>query len=218
MLLDNLVNCNTCLGKPDKINRLFSFQKTELKWHGKTEDWVTSLYMYTVGNSVSHLSWGFDRFAQSKDDKDECCKIAKHNLPSDRPKFLQTWAVCWSYHTTSVKQRENMVIRQCLYNRCIQFSHNERTRTFWHVRPTKTQIRLRMRAVWSESSLDAWRNFAWLAIENELSEDSDQTARIPNVIWIFAGCTWSKVRFLTCGATACVYSSFFLYIYTAIIY
>ena len=35
-------------------------------------------------------------------------------------------------------------------------------RTFGYVRPTKTQISLRIRAVWSESSLPAWRNFASL--------------------------------------------------------
>ena len=31
-------------------------------------------------------------------------------------------------------------------------------------------------AVWSDSSLYAWRNFASLAIQNALSEDSGQTA------------------------------------------
>ena len=35
-------------------------------------------------------------------------------------------------------------------------------RTFWHVRPRKTQISLRFRAVWSESSLSVWRKFAFL--------------------------------------------------------
>ena len=39
-------------------------------------------------------------------------------------------------------------------------SHDVRKRTFGHMRPTKTQISLRIRAVWSESSLPAWRNFA----------------------------------------------------------
>ena len=52
--------------------------------------------------------------------------------------------------------------------------------------PTKTQISLRIRAVWSESSLSAWRNFAFFAIQNALSEDSDQTARMRRLIWIFA--------------------------------
>ena len=37
----------------------------------------------------------------------------------------------------------------------------------------KTQIRLRMREVWSESSLSAWRNFASLAIQNAPSRDSE---------------------------------------------
>ena len=32
---------------------------------------------------------------------------------------------------------------------------NVRKRTMWNVRPAKTQIRLRIRAVWSESSLGA---------------------------------------------------------------
>ena len=72
-----------------------------------------------------------------------------------------------------------------------------RKRTFWHVRPTKTQISLRIRAVWSQSTLLAWRNFASLAIQNALSEDSDQTARMRRLIWIFAGHTCPKVRFLT---------------------
>ena len=73
------------------------------------------------------------------------------------------------------------------------FSLTVRKRTFWHMRSTKTQISLRIRAVWLESVLSTWRNFASMAIRNAPSEDSDQTARI----WIFAGRTCPKVRFLT---------------------
>ena len=76
-------------------------------------------------------------------------------------------------------------------------SRDERKRTFWHVRPTKTQIRLRMRTVWSESSLSEWRNFASLAIQNAPSEDSDHIARMRRMIWVFSGGTCPKVRFLT---------------------
>ena len=75
-------------------------------------------------------------------------------------------------------------------------SRNMRKPNFWYVRPTKTQIRLRILAVWSESSLSASRNFASLAIQNAPSEDSDQTARMRRLIWIFAGRTCPKVRFL----------------------
>ena len=53
--------------------------------------------------------------------------------------------------------------------------------------PTKTQISLRIRAVWLESSLYAWRNFVSLAIQIALSEDSNQTALVRKLIWIF---TW----------------------------
>ena len=38
-----------------------------------------------------------------------------------------------------------------------------------------------------QSSLSAWWNFASLAIQNTPSEDSDQTAQMCMLIWIFAG-------------------------------
>ena len=38
-----------------------------------------------------------------------------------------------------------------------RFSLNVRKRALWHLRPTKTQISLRIRAVRSESSLSAWK-------------------------------------------------------------
>ena len=59
----------------------------------------------------------------------------------------------------------------------------------WHVRPAKTQISLSIRPVWSEPSLSAWRKFRSLAIHWAHSEDSDQTGRMPRLIWVFAGRT-----------------------------
>ena len=56
----------------------------------------------------------------------------------------------------------------------------------WHVRPAKTQINLGIRPVWSESLLCAQR----VAKEPADSEDSDQTGRMPRLIWVFAGRTY----------------------------
>ena len=57
------------------------------------------------------------------------------------------------------------------------------------VRPAKTQISLGIRPVWSESSLSA----QWVAKDPSFlhadSEDSDQTRRMPRLIWVFAGRT-----------------------------
>ena len=57
------------------------------------------------------------------------------------------------------------------------------------VRPAKTQINLGIRQVWLESSLCA----QWVAQDPRFlhadSEDSDQTWRMPRLIWVFAGCT-----------------------------
>ena len=51
-----------------------------------------------------------------------------------------------------------------------KLSRNVRKRTFWHVRSLKTRISLCIRAVWLESSLSAWKNFAPLTIQNAHSE------------------------------------------------
>ena len=54
------------------------------------------------------------------------------------------------------------------------------------VRSAKTQISLGIRPVRSESSLSAWRNLGSLATQWALSEDFDQTGRMPRLIWVFA--------------------------------
>ena len=68
---------------------------------------------------------------------------------------------------------------------------------FGHVRPEKIQISLRIRAVWSKSSLGAF----WKAKDTKSlhadNEDSDRTARMRRLIWDFVGRTCQKVRFLT---------------------
>ena len=57
------------------------------------------------------------------------------------------------------------------------------------VRPAETQISLGIRPFWSESSLCAH----WVDKDTRFlhadSEDSDQTGRMPRLIWVFAGHT-----------------------------
>ena len=56
--------------------------------------------------------------------------------------------------------------------------------TKWHFRPAKTQISLGIRSVWSESSLSEWRKLGSLATQFVDGEDSDQTGRMPRLIWV----------------------------------
>ena len=56
-----------------------------------------------------------------------------------------------------------------------------------HVRLAKTQINLGIRPVWPESSLSTWGKLRSLAIIRAHSEASDQTWRMPRLIWVFAG-------------------------------
>ena len=68
-------------------------------------------------------------------------------------------------------------------------SHLVTKPTKWHVRPAKTQISLGIRPVWSEYSLSTWRKLGSLATHWAHSEGSDQTGRMPRLIWVFAGRT-----------------------------
>ena len=74
-------------------------------------------------------------------------------------------------------------------NNCTHLSRLMTKPTKWYVRPAKTQISLGIRPVWSESSLCA----QWVAKDPSFlladSEDSDQTGRMPRLIWVFAGRT-----------------------------
>ena len=57
------------------------------------------------------------------------------------------------------------------------------------MRPANTQISLGTSPVWSESSLSSWSKLGSLANHWVHSEDSDQTERMPRLIWVFAGRT-----------------------------
>ena len=94
----------------------------------------------------------------------------------------------WDWNATYCKCFEQ--------SRELQVIPNVRKRTFWNMHPKKTQSACASSAVWLESSLPAWRNFASLAIQNAPTEDSDQTGSMPTLIRIFAGHTCPKVRFL----------------------
>ena len=62
--------------------------------------------------------------------------------------------------------------------------------------PAKTKISLGIRLVWSESSLC----IQWVAKDPSFlhvdSEDSDQTGRMPRLIWVFAGRTCHFVGYV----------------------
>ena len=79
--------------------------------------------------------------------------------------------------------------------------HNNKWATTWQnnnvaMRPARSQITLGIRPVWSESSLSAWRKLGSLATHWAHSEVSDQTGRMPRLIWVFAGRTYHFVGFV----------------------
>ena len=67
---------------------------------------------------------------------------------------------------------------------------------FKNVHPAKIQISLRIRAVWSESSLGTFWVVKDAMFLHADKEDFNQTARMRSLIWVFVGCTYQKVCFL----------------------
>ena len=65
-----------------------------------------------------------------------------------------------------------------------------------NVRPAKTQISLGIRPVWSESSMCAQYVVKDPSFLHADSEDSDQTGRMPRLIWVFTGRTCHFVGFV----------------------
>ena len=78
-------------------------------------------------------------------------------------------------------------------------SHDMTKPTKW-VHPAKTQVSLGIRPVWSESSLSVWRKFGSIATHWAHSQDSDQTGRMPMLIWVFAGRTLILLVLSFCGS------------------
>ena len=76
--------------------------------------------------------------------------------------------------------------------------------TKWYMRLAKTQINLGIRPVWSESSLSARRKLRSLATHWAHSEDSDQTRRMPRLIWVFPGRTCHFVGFVMMRLKSCL--------------
>ena len=74
----------------------------------------------------------------------------------------------------------------------------------------KMTVRPQIRPVWSESSLSAWRKLGSLATYWAHSEDSDQTGRMPRLIWVFAGRT-VILLVLSWGGSFSEYSSMLLF-------
>ena len=97
-------------------------------------------------------------------------------------------------------------------------SRNVRKRTFENVQPTKTQISLRDRAVWSESSLDAFwiaKDVKFLHADNECS---NQPARMRRLNWAFVGRTMSEGTFSYIAAYRIFWTKYIWRFHVSVLY
>ena len=117
--------------------------------------------------------------------------------------FSRDSMICFSFWKCLVSLNPfDIEYMYTLHNPCFSVGNEP-----WHdktnkmsVRPAKTQISLGTRPVWSESSLSAqWvaKGPRFLHVDRE---DSDQTGRMPRLIWVFAGRTLTLLVFSCCGS------------------
>ena len=88
--------------------------------------------------------------------------------------------------------------------------HRQKKSTYGHMRPSRIHISLRIRAVWSESSLGLF----WLAKNQFLhadNEDSVQSERMCRLIWFSPLGACQKARFLTCVISKVAWLSPFIH-------
>ena len=82
----------------------------------------------------------------------------------------------------------------------LYYKYNMSQRTITHivrlVRPAKTQISLRLRASWSESSLITCTLYNLWAIQRGIHENPCHTGWMFRLIWVFAGHTGLFVGFV----------------------
>ena len=81
------------------------------------------------------------------------------------------------------------------------------------MRPAKTQISLGIRPVWSESSLCTQRVAKDPSYLHADSEDSDQTGRMPRLICVFAGRTFTLFVFSCRGSNGFAQWSLFFFFF-----
>ena len=83
----------------------------------------------------------------------------------------------WRHNTSNVTSRRNA--NWHVHRRAFERGSDMRFPTMWYVRPAKTQISLRIQAVWSEPLLVAWILYVCYAI------DWTSFRRLHRLVWVY---------------------------------
>ena len=170
----------------------FPIQKS-LKITSKISSDVTLPVMLPKCLSPRRKHWAAKTMSLSSIISLYLCKLWTHFW---RLSLCRSWVRLGCPINGSPHLKEKKCSKYCNIWNPMQMNRIVRKRTFY-VRPAKIQISLRIRAVWSESSLDAF----WIAKDAKFihadKEESDQTVRMRRLIWVFDGRTCHMAHFLT---------------------
>ena len=97
------------------------------------------------------------------------------NISAGQPKYSSYQSFCYrstSVHPYWVQKKETYTVF------CYSFVYRFIWAVAWGNLPSYMCIQRRLKSVWLVSSLSAWKSFAYLAIQNASSVNSDQTAHM----------------------------------------
>ena len=138
---------------------------------------------FKVGLPVRALSdTGFLWFWACRTPTDSCTRLMR------APIWVPVWVPVWVPYRLAGLKILKTPCTTLLYPQKYHISHVMTKPTKW----VSTQQRLRSdwaHAQSDQSSLSTWRNLGSLATHWVHSKDSDQTGRIPRLIWVFSGRT-----------------------------
>ena len=152
------------------LHRFTKRKKKERKENKNENIFKWFLFFYILGASRNVIYRLYPTFfffffyislVKKKHTRDSTLSSSHITSSYENPINSPAISVIYIFEVKSLFERH----RQATLHSC-RISLIVRKHTFSYVRPTKIQINLRIRTVWSESSLLAWRNLASLAIKN----------------------------------------------------
>ena len=94
---------------------------------------------------------------------------------------------------------------QC-FSRKLYMSHDMGFPTMWYMRPTKSQISLRIRAGWSEPLLVAWIFYECWATDRASFGVSKLNRRLHRLVWVYT-CQNTTLLEITCHGSYCTFQA-----------
>ena len=183
-----------------KISLVFMNLASFFSWADHFESYLVANPEYRFSRHVAHFI----------SNSSHCFLVGARFLQDSVSKIVMVWPT-----TILAKDERQTAVSRAFYTKVgfchipMQLYYGHKVKHIWAATwqnkqndcaPAKIQISLGIRPVLSKSSLSTWRKLGSLATNSAHSEDSDQTGRMPRLIWVFGGRTVTLLVFSCRGS------------------